>query len=189
MGIYQLQCHAFAFMSFNSLIFSVHPFAVFCIFNMILMCDFSTIFSSVLLCSGYIYVYIFCHFEGLSSGNGIVDLLYSSLSFKLICVNLGTIYSSGGGVGLVFLCLLLIVVSFCLAILDLVPVLVSDSDSDLGSWAGLGPVPGFLFGLLAFNSGFCWFVSSINCLIIISLCLFSFCLLSLIRRASLTWRL
>ena len=63
--IYHLQCHAFAVMSFNSLIFSVLPFAVLCIFNMILMCDFSTIFSSVLLCSGYIYVYIFCHFKGL----------------------------------------------------------------------------------------------------------------------------
>merc|ERR1711954_271577 len=45
---------------------------------------------------------------GLSSGNGIVDLLYSNLSFRLMCVNLGMIYSSGGGVGLVFFCLLLI---------------------------------------------------------------------------------
>merc|ERR1711954_416728 len=35
---------------------------------------------------------------GLSSGNGIVDLLYSSLSFRLMCVNLGIMYSSGGGV-------------------------------------------------------------------------------------------
>ena len=72
--IYHLQCHAFAVMSFNSLIFSVLPFAVLCIFNMILMCDFSTIFSSVLLCSGYIYVYIFCHFKGLYF-----------LSSKLLC--------------------------------------------------------------------------------------------------------
>merc|ERR1711954_605699 len=151
---------------------------------------------------------------GLSSGNGIVDLLYSSLSFKLICVNLGIIYSSGGGVGLVFFCLLLIMVDFCLAILELVLVPVSDSGSDSdsdsdsdssrsdsgsdsgsgscsdpGLWAGLGPVPGFLFGLLGFGAGFCWFVSSVNCIVIISLCLFSFCLLSLIRRASLTCRL
>ena len=119
-----------------------------------------------------------------------------------------------GGVGLVFSCLLLIMDDFCLAILDLVPVLVSDSssdsdsdsdsdssisdsDSDSGSgsgsdldlWADLGPVPGFLFRLLVSGSGFCWFVSSINCLVISSLCLFSFSLLSLIRRASLTWRL
>ena len=90
-----------------------------------------------------------------------------------------------------------------LAILDLVPVLVpdsgsdseSDSDSDSSSldsgldsgsgsgsdldlWAGLGS-----------GAGFCWFVSSINCLVISSLCLFSFCLLSLIRMASLTCRL
>ena len=107
-------------------------------------------------------------------------------------------------------------VNLCLAILDLVPVPVpdsgsdsysdSDSDSDssssdsgsdsgsgsgsdLGLWAGLGPVPGFLFRLLGSGAGFCWFVSSVNCLVIISLCLFSFCLLSLIRRASLTCRL
>ena len=39
---------------------------------------------------------------GLSSGNGIVDLLYSSLSFKFMCVSLGIIYASGGGSGLVF---------------------------------------------------------------------------------------
>ena len=40
---------------------------------------------------------------GLSSGNGIVDLLYSNLSFRLMCVNLGMIYSSGGGYRLGFL--------------------------------------------------------------------------------------
>ena len=107
-------------------------------------------------------------------------------------------------------------VNLCLAILDLVPVPVSDSGSDSSSesdsgsdsssldsgsdsgsgsssdldlWAGLGSVPGFLFGLLGSGAGFCWFVSSVNCLVIISLCLFSFCLLSLIRRASLTCHL
>merc|ERR1711954_230056 len=89
MGIYQLQCHAFAFMSFNSLIFSVQPFAELCIFNMILMCDFSTIFSSVLLCSGYIYVYIFCHFKGvyfLSSKLLCKSVLaFSQCVFSIIC--------------------------------------------------------------------------------------------------------
>merc|ERR1712112_709 len=65
----------------------------------------------------------------------------------------------------------------------------SGSGSDLGLWTGLGPVAGFLFRLLGSGAGFCWFVSSVNCLVITSLCLFSFCLLSLIRRASLTCRL
>ena len=104
-------------------------------------------------------------------------------------------------------------VDFCLAILDLVPVLVSGSgsdshsesdsgsdssdsgsdsgsgsgsSSDLGLWTGLGSVSGFWFGLLGSGAGFCRFVSSMNCLVIISLCLFSFSLLSLIRRALLT---
>merc|ERR1711954_223511 len=40
---------------------------------------------------------------GLSSGNGIVDLLYSNLSLRLMCVNNGKMYSSGGGSGLVLL--------------------------------------------------------------------------------------
>merc|ERR1711954_204433 len=40
---------------------------------------------------------------GLSSGNGIVDLLYSSVSLRLICVNLGMIYSSWGDIDLVLL--------------------------------------------------------------------------------------
>ena len=107
----------------------------------------------------------------------------------------------------------------CLAILVLGPVPVLDSGSDLGSesdsgsdssdsgldsgsgsgsgsldpdlglWAGLGSGSGFWFGLLGSCAGFCRFVSSINCLVIISLCLFSFSLLSLMRRASLTCRL
>ena len=121
-----------------------------------------------------------------------------------------------GGIGLVFIGLFLVLVNVCLAILDLVPVPVSDSGSDsfsesdsgsdssssdsgsgsgsgpgsdLGLWTGLGSVPGFLFGLLGSGAGFCWFVSSVNCLVISSLCLFSFSLLSLIRRASLTCRL
>ena len=103
-------------------------------------------------------------------------------------------------------------VNLCLAILDLVPVPVSDSGSDSSSesdsgsdssssdsgsgsgpgldldlWTGLGSVPGFWFGLLGSVAGFCWFVSSVNCLVISSLCLFSFSLLSLIRRALLTY--
>merc|ERR1711954_525796 len=48
---------------------------------------------------------------GLSSGNGIVDLLYSSLSFRLMCVNLGRIYSSGGGIGFVFIGLSMVLVN------------------------------------------------------------------------------
>merc|ERR1711954_346626 len=37
-------------------------FAMWCIFYTILMCDYSNIFSSVLLCSVITNVYIFCHF-------------------------------------------------------------------------------------------------------------------------------
>merc|ERR1711954_390526 len=37
---------------------------------------------------------------GLSSGKGIVDLLYSNLSLRFMCVNKGRMYSSGGGSGL-----------------------------------------------------------------------------------------
>ena len=39
---------------------------------------------------------------GLSSGNGIGDLLYSNLSLRLMCVNNGKMYSSGGGFRLGF---------------------------------------------------------------------------------------
>ena len=60
---------------------------------------------------------------------------------------------------------------------------------DLGLWAGLGFGSGFWLGLLGSCSGFCRFVSSINCLVNSSLCLFSFSLLSLMRRASLYCRL
>merc|ERR1712081_10339 len=111
---------------------------------------------------------------GLSSGNEIVDLLYSSLSFRLMCVNFGIIYSSGGDIDLVLFGFFLLLVMVWLVILDLGPVPVLDSGSDLGSesdlgsdssdsgsglgsgllnpdlglWTGLGSGSGFWFGLL-----------------------------------------
>ena len=70
---------------------------------------------------------------GLSSGKGIVDLLYSSLSFRLMCVNFGRIYSSGGGVG----CLGLLGLFLVLVMVDLANLGLgsqqSDSDSDSDS--------------------------------------------------------
>merc|ERR1711954_429028 len=58
---YHMLCCSFAVLPFNGLLFSLLPFAMLCIFNTILMCDNSTIFSSVLMCSVIIYAYIFCH--------------------------------------------------------------------------------------------------------------------------------
>ena len=67
-----------------------------------------------------------------------MDLLYSSLSFRLICVNLGIMYSSGGDIDLVLFGLFLLLVMVRFAILDLVPGPVSDSGSDSGSESDLG---------------------------------------------------
>ena len=73
----------------------------------------------------------------ISQGSGIVNLLYSSLLFKLMWVSLVMMYDSGGDCGLVlvlYTCLgLLFVFRFRSGFVWLVPGLGLDSDSGTGS--------------------------------------------------------
>merc|ERR1711954_53442 len=80
---YHMLCCSFAVLPFNGLIFSILPFAMLCIFNTILMCDNSTIFSSVPLCSVIIYVYIFCHFYMAVFSTNLINVPICSCIFPM----------------------------------------------------------------------------------------------------------
>ena len=90
---------------------------------------------------------------GISQGSGMVDLLYSSLLFRLIWVSLDMICDSGGGFGLVldlFLCLGFLIgfgFGFMSWFVWLAPGPGSDSDSDLGWVPDSGAGPGSDSGL------------------------------------------